>query len=151
MKKKLLIIIILVVVLLVAGGVVLWLFVFSDKDDEPEIVPTYEFQIGETMAYLAKDPDQKKQKTVYVKYNAIVVHEDEELVPILTQKKNLIASGIEKYFNNKTEAQIRKMRGKDVEEQKDRIEVDLQEIVSDILGEDGDKVVRILFVEFVIN
>ncbi len=150
MKKKL-IIIIIAVVLLAVVGVVLWLFVFSKDDSEPEPVATFEFEIGETMAYLAKEPGEKKSKTVYVKYNPILVHEDEELVKTLTEKKNLIASGIEKYFNNKTEAQIRRMRGKDVEEQKDRIEVDLQEIVSDILGDDGEKVVRILFVEFVIN
>ncbi len=152
MNKKVLIIIIVVVLLLVVGGgAAAYFLVFKKDNEEEKIEPTFDFQLGETMTYLAKDPAEKRKKTVYVKYNTIIVHRDEKFVETLTKNKNLINNGMEKYFNNKTEEQIRKFRGKNVEDGKDRIEVDMQEIIEEILGEEGEKIERVLFVEFVIN
>ncbi len=153
MKKKLIIIIVVVVLLLAIGAGVFFIF-FYGKDKEPEAIEPdqlFEFEVGKIMTYIGKDSNAKSKKTKYVQCTPIISYADEETLQVLEKKKSLITSEIEKYFNNRKESQIVRMRGKNVEDGKDRIEIDLEQKIKDVLGDSGKKVYRVVLLGFVIN
>ncbi len=151
MKNKLVLIIIIVIVL-IGGGVGAY-FVFSggSEDDEPTPPEILEYEVGKTMTYLAKDKDAKNKKQVYVQFSPVIFYRDADTLEVLTSKRTLIQGEIEKYFNTKTLETVTKMRGKNVEGDKDRIEIELEELVADMLGDMGINVVRVSLLGFVIN
>ncbi len=150
MKKIIIIVVALVVVL--GGGLAAYFLLFSsDKDDKPEPPVIFEFEVGKSMTYLAKDKDTKTKKQVYVQFNPVIFYRDEETLEVLNKNKTLIKGEIEKYFNTKTLSDVTRMRGVNVEEDKDRIEIQLQEIITELLGEMGVNVTRVSLLGFVIN
>ncbi len=150
MKK----IIIAVVALLVlaGGGIGAYFFVFSDKkEDKPEPPVLFEYEIPKSMTYLANDEKAKNKRQVYVQFTPVIFYRDEETLEVLTKNKTIIAGEIEKYFNTKTLSEVQKMRGVNVEGDKDRIEIQLEEKVKEITGEMGVNIMRVSLLGFVIN
>ncbi len=152
MKNKLVLIIIIVVVL-IGGGVGAYFIFFSGdgEEDKPTPPEIFEYEVGKTMTYLAKSKDAKNKKQVYVQFSPVIFYRDEETLEVLTSKRTLIQGEIEKYFNTKTLETVTKMRGVNVEDDKDRIEIELEELVADMIGDMGINVVRVSLLGFVIN
>ncbi len=150
MKK--IIIAVVALLVLVGGGIGAYFFVFSDKEDEKPTPPQlFEYEVGKSMTYLASDKNAKNKKQIYVQFTPVIFYRDEETLEILTEKKTLIAGEIEKYFNTKTLSQVQKMRGVNVEGDKDRIEIQLEEKIKELMGEMGVNINRVSLLGFVIN
>ncbi len=151
MKNKLVLIIIIVIVLIGGGVGAYFVFFSGNEEDEPTPPEILEYEVGKTMTYLSKDKDTKNKKQVYVQFSPVIFYRDEDTLEVLNAKRTLIQGEIEKYFNTKTLETVTKMRGKNVEGDKDRIEIELEELVADMLGDMGINVVRVSLLGFVIN
>lgn len=151
MKKQLIIIIIVLLLILVGGGVALFFLFKGDKEEKPVEPEVFQLELGKTMTYLAADKDSKAKKQIYVQYTPVIFYTNEDTLEVLNENKTLIMGEIEKYFNTKTLSKVTKMRGKNIEDDKDRIELDLEERIAELLGEPGKNITRVSLLGFVIN
>lgn len=152
MKKKFIIIIAIMSVVFI--GIILALVLVLFKDGKEKTAPppkVFQYELGKTMTYLASDKESRQKKPVYVQYSPVIFYTEESTLEVLTENKTVIVGEIEKYFNTKTVSKVTKMRGKNIEDDKDRIELDLEERISELLGDKGEKITRVTLLGFVIN
>lgn len=130
---------VLTVLILAIGVAVAFALLNSNKNQEKKTV-YYEYAIDTQYANIKTA--NEKSKPLILKYSCAIQYTDASLQELITKKINELKNEYRKYFMGKNSEQLNRI---------ERVQEDLVEITTEVLGADADAVTDVFFTDFIMQ
>lgn len=138
MNKKIIIAVVAVLVIVI-GAVVAFMMLNKEEPKEKPVV-YYEYSI-ETQ-YANVKPVDENSKPLILKYSCAIQYTDSALEELIAKKLNELKNEYRKYFMSKNSQQLNRV---------ERVQEDLVEITSSVLGTGPDVITDVFFTDFIMQ
>lgn len=138
MNKK--IYIALFIVLIMAIGVAVAFALFNSNANQEKKTVYYEYAIDTQYANIKTL--NEKSKPLILKYSCAIQYTDASLEELIEKKINELKNEYRKYFMSKNSEQLNRM---------ERVQEDLVEITTQVLGAEADVVTDVFFTDFIMQ